>query len=1012
MKAVAREERRVAYSLALLFAILAAAIVAAGCRYYRHYEQQFRTEAWNQLSAVAELKVDELAQYRKERLWDADDLFKNTAFSGLVRRFFDHPEDTDAQQQLQQWTDQYLATRQYDHVRLFDAQGVSRLSVPAGRPPISSDVSQRVPEVLRSGQVTWHDFHRNEHDQRIYLTLLVPILDETDPRHALGVLALRIDPEIYLYPFIKRWPTPSQTAETLLVRRDGNDALFLNDLKFGTNTALNLRIPLTNTNVPAVKAILGEKGIVEGVDYRGEPVLASLHAVPDSPWFLEARIDTAEVYAPLRERLRLTLLLVSLLLISAGAGIGAIWRQQRSRFYKERYEMAEVLRESEERFGRVFEEGPTGMAMLDEHFRFIQANPTFASMLGYSVAELRTKTFAEVTHPDHVQQDVEQVRHLLRGELSVYRTEKRYIAKSGKVLWGQLQVSVLRNADGAFHYFLAIIGDITERKRAEEELRRVNRALRTVSDCNQAMVRAPDEVTLLTDICRLLIERGGYRMAWVGFAEHDEARSVHPVAQAGFDEGYLDIVQVTWADIPRGRGPVGTAIRTKQPVVVRNVLTDPSFEPWRQGAIQRSYAAVTALPLMRDDHVYGALTVYAAEPDVFDAGEMELLTELAGDVAYGITSLRSSAERKRAEESLQNSQVLYRSLVEHLPQSIFRKDRAGRFQFVNERFCRDLRRSFENIVGRTDADFFPPELAQTYRRDDLRIMETGQALDQEEKHVGADGQESFVHVIKTPLRDAHGQIIGIQGIFWDVTARKQAEISLLHEQTLMATLMENVPDAIYFKDAASRFLRANHALARKLGLSDPAQLIGKSDADYFSREHARRSLADEQEIVRTGQPLLNIEEKETWLDGTVGWVLTTKLPLRDTAGHLIGTCGISRDITERKRAEEALRESQALYHSLVEQLSVGVFRKDRPGRYVLVNPEFCRLKGMKAEDFLGKTPREVAAVAAAKQGATGRPPSMPMPAWNSMNRSCKPANPLSWLKSMRKPMAGSSSCAS
>src|ERR1017187_3225121 len=311
MKAVTKEERRVAYPLVLIFAILSLGIVVGGTFYYRSYERQFRTGIESQLSAIADLKAGELAQYRKERLGDAATFFQNAAFSGLVRRFFDNPEDAAAQEQLRTWLDKYQnQTDHYDRVFLLDTQGVERMSTPVTAAPDSTVVSRLVAAVLQSRMIAFQDFHRNEHDQRIYLTLLVPILDGPDYSRALGVLALRVDTATYLYPFISRWPTPSRTAETLLVRRDGKDVLFLNELKFGTNTVLNLRISLENTNVAAVKAVLGQKGVVESMDYRGVPVLAALHAVPDSPWFLIARMDTAEVYAPLRERLWLTILLV------------------------------------------------------------------------------------------------------------------------------------------------------------------------------------------------------------------------------------------------------------------------------------------------------------------------------------------------------------------------------------------------------------------------------------------------------------------------------------------------------------------------------------------------------------------------------------------------------------------------------------------------------------------------------------------------------------------------------
>jgi signal transduction histidine kinase/putative methionine-R-sulfoxide reductase with GAF domain len=189
-----------------------------------------------------------------------------------------------------------------------------------------------------------------------------------------------------------------------------------------------------------------------------------------------------------------------------------------------------------------------------------------------------------------------------------------------------------------------------ERKRTEEELRKVHRALRALSECNQALMRATDESALLEDTCRIIVEVGGYRFAWVGYMRHDDAQTVRPMAHAGHEEGYLSLVDVTWADTEHGRGPAGTAIRTGRPCVIKNTLTDPAFAPWRDEAIRRGYMASAGVPLILDGNLLGALLIYAHGPGAFEAEEMRLLVELADDLAYGIGALRTRAEQKRVQE--------------------------------------------------------------------------------------------------------------------------------------------------------------------------------------------------------------------------------------------------------------------------------------------------------------------------------------------------------------------------
>jgi PAS domain S-box-containing protein len=465
--------------LVLPFILLTAGITTAGYFSYRSYESHFGVEIEHQLSAVAELKVNELVRWRRARLADGSVLLGNSAFSGLVRRWFEAPGDSDARAQITEWLGKLQATDQYDQIILLDARGVRRLSIPETREPPAAHPSRDVVEVLRSGRVGFLDFHRDAPSEPVHLAALVPILVGADHPRPLGVLVLRIDPEQYLYPFLHRWPIASRTAETLLVRRDGNDVLFLNELRFQKDTALTLRQPLIHTNLAAVKAALGQEGVEEGVDYRGAPVLAAVRAVPDSPWSLVARMDTSEVYAPLRERRWMMVALVFVTLLAAGTGVGFVWRQQELRSARERYRAAEALNQSEARFQQFAESAPIGMSQADPRTgRWLSVNRKMCAITGYSESELLGLRVPDITHPEDREADWEAFERVVRGETPSYRIEKRYLRKDGGETWVNVNMTVLRDAAGQPVRTMAVIEDISERRRAEEALRGSEERLR------------------------------------------------------------------------------------------------------------------------------------------------------------------------------------------------------------------------------------------------------------------------------------------------------------------------------------------------------------------------------------------------------------------------------------------------------------------------------------------------------------------------------------------------------
>lgn len=319
------------------------------------------------------------------------------------------------------------------------------------------------------------------------------------------------------------------------------------------------------------------------------------------------------------------------------------------------------------------------------------------------------------------------------------------------------------------------------------------------------------------------------------------------------------------------------------------------------------------------------------------------------------------------ESSLLASEERRRLLFRNLPQKVFFKDCQSRFLAVNEAFAFEVQMQPSDIEGKSDFDLYPADLAAKYQADDRRVMDSKNSVTLIERHY-VGGVENIVEVTKAPVINDQGEVIGLLGLFTDITKRVRVEESLRHERYLLHSLMNNIPDSIYFKDRESKFTRINRALAVRLGLSSPSEAIGKSDHDFFAPEHALAAEADEREVMRTGVPLIDKEEKEIWLNGRVAWVMSTKMPLRNKQGQIVGTFGISRDITDKKLAEEKLhhaaeelalaniklRSSEQRYRLLTEGTQDGIVLVNQQGNIILFNPAAEAIFGYRAEQVVNQ----------------------------------------------------------
>lgn len=368
----------------LTFLLLGMLVLFVGRVVYVDTREQYRGEVERQLAAVAELKVSEIVQWRRERVADANMLHGNHALARMAEQAWADPPDALAAVELQNWLERIYKSHRFLRILLLDNFGVTRVSIPDDLPPVDELTKEIAWEAFDQKSVAFNDLHRHGPDQEPHLSTVIPLMT-ADGARPVGLLALMLDPGDYLYPLLDRWPTSSETAGIALVRRDGDTALILNNLTSHGVTAFSLRIPVDQSEVPAVRAILGEQGFMTGLDARGEWEVAYVLPVPDSPWFLVTYMQAAEAYAPLRLRMWLFVLVIALLLVGGVAIFVLFWRQKNVQFLSERLAVEEErawLREMIERSDYEF------YVFHPETMNFVFANQGACHKLGYTEAEL------------------------------------------------------------------------------------------------------------------------------------------------------------------------------------------------------------------------------------------------------------------------------------------------------------------------------------------------------------------------------------------------------------------------------------------------------------------------------------------------------------------------------------------------------------------------------------------------------------------------------------------------
>ncbi|MBI3525682.1 MAG: PAS domain S-box protein [Betaproteobacteria bacterium] len=730
--------------VAALLLIAACGILVGAYLVFEYQKQQIKRQSENNLATIAALKATLIASWVGDRKADGVLLGDHTLLANTMDQWLRAgARNEESRQWLLARLNAALAAQRYQALMLLDPQGRVRLSTQeAGeKSGVDEQVRRLAAEAMRSQQVIFGDIHIGA-TQQPELSMVAPLLvGKGENIRAAGALYFRIDPTSFLFPMIQSWPVESVTAETLLVRRDGNEVLYLNEPRHFQGKALSLREPLDSPDLPEARAVRGETGFAVGVDYRGQQVVAYLLHVPETRWSMVAKIDEAEIYAPI---LRLGIYIVLTVIAVVLLAVFIFWSlQQRAAYVAEHYRRELENRQLSQRFDYLRQFANDIILLVDDRGDIVEANDRAVEAYGFSKDELLQMNIKDFRTGGSVI-NLERDWRLLREKGNVVY-ETIHQRKNGDTF--PVEISARRIELDGQEYFQSILRDITERKNAAEALRESEERYALIFET------APDAM-LVVDSSGCIERANTQTERMFGYRREEMlGQRVEMLIPGGAQERYRDLRKEPAGD-PAQRQKGESRVLMASGQAGRTFPVEINVSPIRMG---------------------GALHLIVAVVDVSEQLEMRLALEqhqqqLEEQVAARTADLEAAEARTRL-------------ILESSADGLYGIDTQGKIVFANLAACNLLGYTQEQMIGRVAKDLLHnPGTgggAEPAARPTGKVVlweDSGGVRLDDERIWRADGTSLNVEYESMPMR-RQGEVVGEVVSFRDISARRTAEIA-------------------------------------------------------------------------------------------------------------------------------------------------------------------------------------------------------------------------------------------